>query len=201
MDYCADCTYCNPSDYKGSCNGLFYCEERCDYVFGNNPKCGDFCRAYSRSDYEIKDMIKKGEQERSSSNSSCYLTTIISIILGYGDKGYALEKLRSFRNNILQKDNRYKRLLVEYDFIGPLIAREIAKYENKELLAKNFYDNFIKKILVELEHGNYDKAVDIYVGMTYGLQVCFGLAGISIDPSVINDQDITKAGHGKVLVR
>ena len=62
MDYCAECTYLDPSKYKGSCNGLFYCEKRYDYVLGHTEKCGDFCRAYSRSYYRINDILynKKG---------------------------------------------------------------------------------------------------------------------------------------------
>lgn len=200
MDYCADCTYLDTNDYKGNCNGLYYCEKRCDYVVGNSPYCGDFCRAYSRSDYQIKDIIHRGEQEAGYS-SSCYLTTIVTHLLGKNDKGYVLTTLRNFRKNILQKNEEYKRILVEYDIIGPKISEEILKAPNKVEVAENLYNNILIKVVAFLENGEYEEAIKLYKGMTYGLQVCYGLANMTVDPAIIEARSITDSGYGRQRVK
>lgn len=200
MDYCAECTYLRTSDCKGSCNGLFYCERRYDYVFGDNPKCGDFCRAYSRSDYEIRDIKYKGEQEKNSS-SGCYLTTMISTILRQDDKGYTLTTLRNFRKHVLQQNEVYKQLLVEYDIIGPMIATKLAHDPNREMIAQNLYEHILKKVLENLEKGNKEEAIKLYKGMTYGLQVCYGLAEVRVDCAIVGARNIEESGYGKVMVR
>ena len=200
MDYCSECTYLRENDYKGNCNGLFYCERRYDYVYGNNPKCGSFCRAYSRSDYKIKDISIKGEQEQNYS-SGCYLTTMVSSILGFSDKGYVLSQLRKFRNNVLQNNLDYKELLVQYDIIGPKIAEQLYLDPNKNIVANGLYQNILLKVVKEIELGNIDIAVRLYKGMTYGLQVCYGLAEQKIDPAFIQSSNIKESGHGKVKVK
>lgn len=200
MDYCCECTYLRPDDYKGSCNGLFYCEKRYDYVYGNNPKCGNFCRAYSRSDYQIKDIGYKGEQEQNY-RSGCYLTTIISSILGYSDTGYTLNILRNFRNNVLQKDLDYKELLVQYDIIGPKLSKSIAEDPNRQMIANNLYKNILSRVIRYLEQGNTEEAIKLYKGMTYGLQVCYGYAEEKIAPAFIQVSDIKESGYGKVKVK
>ena len=200
MDYCAECTYLRTNDYKGSCNGLFYCEKRYDYILGNNPKCGDFCRAYRRTDYEIKDIKIKGEQEQSS-NTGCYLTTMVSTILGQDDKGYVLTTLRNFRKSVLQQDSTYKQLLVEYDIIGPILAKRLENDSRREMIARNLYENILKKVLENLEKGNKEEAIKLYKGMTYGLQVCYGLAEMKVDSAIVGARDIENSGYGKVKVR
>lgn len=199
MDYCAECTYLNPNDYKGNCNGLYYCEQRCDYVLGNAPKCGNFCRAYSRSDYQTRDLIYKGEQE-SNYSSGCFITTVISKILGHDDKGYILTILRNFRKNILQQDSNYKQLLVEYDIIGPMIADALINDPNRVMIANNLYENILKKIVIDLEKGQQKEAIKKYKGMTLGLQVCYGFAEIKVDPAIIQARSITQSGYGRQKV-
>lgn len=39
------------------------------------------------------------------------------------DNNIYLETMRNFRENVLQKDEKYKSLLVQYDIIGPKIAQ------------------------------------------------------------------------------
>ena len=63
----------------------------------------------------------------------------------------------------------------------------------------NLYEHILKNIVIEIEQGNYENAIKLYKGMTYGLKVCFGYANKNIDPAIISSKDIKESGHGKVL--
>ena len=200
MDYCGECTYLVPDKCKGYSNGYFYCEKKDTYVLASTEHCYDYCRAYSRPDYIARELQNRSVREKNGyDSSSCYITTIVSNILGYKDNGYVLNILRNFRNNYLQENNIYKSLLVEYDIIGPLIAKDIYNSPNKEEIAFNLYEHILKNIVIEIEQGNYENAIKLYKGMTYGLKVCFGYANKNIDPAIISSKDIKESGHGKVL--
>ena len=69
----------------------------------------------------------------------------------------------------------------------------------KEEIAFNLYEHILKNIVIEIEQGNYENAIKLYKGMTYGLKVCFGYANKNIDPAIISSKDIKESGHGKVL--
>lgn len=201
MDYCAECTYLDPEKCKGSCNGLFYCEKRYDYVLGNTEKCGDFCRAYSRSYYRINDIQFKGEQEERNNGTNCYITTIVSDILGYPEDGIVLKRFRQFRDNYLQKHDEYKDLLVEYDVIGPLISKSLSKDPYKEIIAQKIYKKSLKNILSYLTIGKYEDAVNMYKDMAYTLKRVYGYDKIDIEPFITEYCDIEKSGHGKIKLK
>lgn len=202
MDYCSECTYLVPDKCKGNSNGYFYCERQGSYVLATTEHCYNFCRAYSRSSDISHELEYRSNREKNGyDNSSCYITTIVSDILGYQDKGYVLNMLRNFRNNYLQKDNNYKELLVEYDIIGPMLAKDINNSPNKQEIAYNLYENILKNVVIEIEKGNNKEAIRLYKAMTYGLKVCFGYANKTIDPAITANQNIALAGHGKVKVK
>ena len=80
--------------------------------------------------------------------NGCYITTLICSILGYTDHCYVLTEMRNFRNNIMQKEATYFDILLEYDVIGPIIARSIyedyEERENKDMWVR-FYQLYLLK--------------------------------------------------------
>ena len=104
-----------------------------------------------------------------SSSSSCYLTTILCNTMGLPDNDISLETMRNFRNNILQKDEKYKPLLVEYDIIGPKIASCIASDPLKNILAPKYFTQYIKPIINLINNNKFDTAICLYKIMTNSL--------------------------------
>ena len=103
--------------YEGKCGKCV------NYSFtGNNSK--GYCSWYKT--YYYPDDSCTHQKNRYEPQQGCYLTTIICNKLGYSDDCFVLNTLRSFRDNVMQKNIEYKDMLMEYDTLGPVIAQNIA---------------------------------------------------------------------------
>ena len=202
MDYCSECTYLDPDKCKGDSKGLFNCEKRYDYVLATIEHCGSFCRAYSRRDWQIQNLYNRSDRERNGYDKPpCYITTIVCDTLGLEDNCEVLTHIRTLRDDILTKDEKYKKILVEYDVLGPLIACSIATSPRKLDIAKSLYDNVLIETSTLIKNKQYDSAVNLYFGMTKGLLIGFGYGDLKVDKEVIDNADISLAGHGKQKVK
>lgn len=188
--YCAACTYMGESaDYDGK----YYCDRKGERRYACDAKCYDFCEAYSRSNYSRENMY---ENSRSHQSSGCYLTTAMCNILGYPDNNYYLETLRTFRDSVLQQDFKYIPLLLSYDIIGPQIAYELEKDENKVEIATNLFNKFITASVSAIENNKTNDAVNIYVAMTQSLAERYNINTniVMLNPNEVN---IKELGHGR----
>ena len=131
MAQCAECTYLDLEDSNSE--GKYWCDKKCERHLSTDPECGSFCRAYSRSDGAISNAIS---YSKSKTDPPCYLTTMLCNILNLPDNNIYLETIRIFRANVLQKDEKYKKLIVEYDVIGPVIANALNNDPLKEVISK-----------------------------------------------------------------
>ena len=193
--YCAECTYLDLSSER---DGKFWCEKKLERHAANELECGRFCEAYSRSSSVSKSAYDFSE-EKTSNGRICYLTTMICEILGLPDNNTYLETLRQFRKNVLQKDNKYKKLLVEYDIIGPKIANYISKDPSKKLIANNYFYDYIIPVIYFLNEGNIEKAIELYITMTNKLKSLYNLDNINVTTIEIDEADILESGHGKYV--
>lgn len=191
-NYCSECTYLNLNsigDY-----GNFWCEEKLEWHKANEIECYRFCRAYNRDssvansayNYSIEHTPKEG----------CYLTTMLCHILGMNDNNIYLETMRSFRKNILQNDEKYKSILVEYDIIGPKIAQYLMLDPLKEKLANTYFQRYIIPISKLLEEKKNNMAINLYMNMTNSLSCLYNLNSITLSIEEINNADIKESGHG-----
>lgn len=190
-NYCSDCTYLDLS--TGDLYGKFWCEKRLERHQANEIECYRFCKAYSRSSNEADSAY---QYSRDHSGSGCYITTIICNILGMPDNNEYLETLRFFRDNFLQKDERYKPSLVEYDLIGPKIANALKNDPLKEKIANKYFHNYIIPTCELIKEKKYREAADLYKTMTNLLKYFYGLNNMSITALDIDNADINKSGHG-----
>lgn len=193
--YCAECTYLDLSSER---DGKFWCEKRLERHAANELECDRFCEAYSRSSSVSKSAYDFSE-EKTSSGSGCYLTTIICNILGLPDNNIYLKTLRDLRDNVLQKDQKYKKLLVEYDIIGPKIANYISKDPSKKIIANNYFYNYIIPIIYFINEGNIEKAIQLYTTMTNKLKNLYNLDNINLTTIEIDEANILESGHGKYV--
>ena len=206
-NYCAACTYLGEeADYEGK----YYCESKGEDHYAFDPKCYNFCEAYSRSNSARENMYDNSYNHNSSSSSSsssydspiCYLTTAMCNILGYPDDNYYLQMLRTFRDETLKKDVKYIPILLTYDTIGPQIAYNLYQDEFKTTIAKTLFTAYITKAVSAIEENKTQEAVNIYIAMTNTLARRYNINTriMHINPNSINLDNINMEtlGHGRI---
>ena len=189
---CGECTYLDLSD--GDIYGKFYCEKKYERHLSTDVECGSFCTAYSRDYYTIQNAHRYSNEH--SSGGGCYLTTILCNILKMDDNNIYLETMRNFRNNILQKEEKYKRILVEYDIIGPKIAQFISLDPLKEKIEQVYLYKYIIPIVNLINEEKYESAINNYITMTNSLSFFYNLNHMSVSQLEIDNADINTSGHG-----
>ena len=144
--------------------------------------------------------------EKEYGSSGCFITTITCNLLGKEDNDPVMVSLRKFRDEILQKNDKYSDILKLYDSIGPVISSNIMHDIYKEEVAKEIYEK-LKGFTSLIESKKYDEAARNYVIMTLRLVKEYGLDSMYRNMRdnnfgyKDNEFDITKAGHGKKVVK
>lgn len=180
------CGSCTKMDVEKTSGYKYYCEKRNAFYEASDP---NICYAY---DFDIERDYD--ELERKENLNSCYITTILCLILKFDDNCEILNIMREFRSNVLQKDIKYLSLLLEYDTIGPKIAEYLLEDENSLWIAKELLIHYIKPIIEYIQIKNFDNAVIMYTRMMNLLKENYGL---NDDIQILN-YDWQEGGHGKV---
>ena len=190
---CSECTFLDLNNEYNSNDGRFRCEAKYEWHYANEIACYRECYAYGRDSSVARAAFKHSEECRSS--SGCYLTTITCEIMGLDDDSYYLQTLRNFRKNVLQKNKKYKQLLVEYDIIGPIIARKLKQDNKKDMIALNLLNLGISKTVYHILNNDNLNAIKTYMTMT---ELLIQGYNIPIKPTElqIKNADINKSGHG-----
>ena len=180
---CGSCEYFNDQYYNKS-----YDMTLPDYVKGHCT----WYKCFYYPDDSCDHYIKRG-----TAGGGCYITTIVCYILGYKDDCETLNNLRKFRNDILQKDEKYKEVLFSYDSVGPGIAYSIKKDYDKNknnYFASLIYSYYIEPISNLVTGGNREEAINKYMEMTNCLQDTFGI----MNSNELDSYDYNKGGHGYI---
>lgn len=182
--------------YEGKCGSCENFEEpkgrNIPYDTSNSYYVKGFCTWY-RVYYYPDDSCKEHYRKRGSAQAGCYITTMVHSILGMDDKSDTMETLRSFRDNVLQKDEKYKDILYEYDTVGPQIAEKL-KSEDKKVV-KEIYSSCLVPVVELIKEKRNSEAIDKYKNMTQMLALYYD---IDISKEVDKDYDYTTGGHGKI---
>lgn len=195
-NHCSDCVYLDLD--TGDIYGKFWCEKRLESHLANELECNRFCKAYSRDESVSKSAYNYSLEH--SSSGGCYLTTMICNILGYNDDNEYLNTMRNFRNNILQKQDKYKPLLVEYDIIGPKISESLNNDPLKNSIAFAFFHKFILPITSLIKNNKNEEAINSYICMTNNLKSLYDI-NYTISNIEIDTADIKNSGHGTYKVK
>ena len=190
---CSEC--CQLDISKMDRNGMYYCEKKREYVSACARECNYYTKAYRRSDEEAKNL----REAANNSGSGCFITTIVVNTLGYADNVSYLQTLRYFRDNVLQKNEKFKSILATYDVVGPLISKNIENDKNKHQICLNLFNLCIKDVCRLIKLNKEDEAINLYTTMTELLIKGFNI-NKSYDEQYLNNMDISKSGHGKVVV-
>lgn len=190
--HCSECTYLKVSGEDNY--GKFWCEYKNEWMYANAIECYRFCTAYNRPSQISRSAFEYSESKQNS--SGCYITTALCDILKMPDNNPYLQTLRIFRKEILQKNPQYFSILIHYDLIGPMIAKNMMREEKKEAIAYQLLENFIKPVVLLVQNKKTKEAVDLYVLMTNELAARYQIPTIWITQDVVDQADIAKSGHG-----
>ncbi len=193
---CSECTYLNLDKEYDTSDGRFWCETKLEWHYANEAACYRYCTAYSRNSSVARSY--KEHSEACQQSSGCFITTVIVNILKQNDRSIAMEKLRAFRDNILKKNDKYKKVLVEYDLIGPIVATKLSADSNALQISKNLYNLGIKNVIKLIDKGLFDEAVSLYADMTELLKIGYNIK-TNITKEEIENCDLKASGHGNYV--
>ena len=179
MNYCGECAKLdkNQKEYWGD---RYYCVEKCKYRETNEKACNNF--------------IKK--PEGGYTPCGCFITTIVCNKLGYEDNCDLLNTLRFLRENYLKKTETGRKILQEYDIIGPVISHEleiVPVIESSLLLQK-----FLLPCYYLIKQNDFEQAVLIYTNMVNELKEKYAnsLLDAHLDYGLVSKED--ELGKGRI---
>ena len=176
--YCRECECMDMEDAWKYDSSKRYCSERREYYNPNEQAC-------SRMKYDEKRNPKP--------SSPCYLTTMINNILGMPDDGYTLNTLRSLRDNYMLKHPETYPMLLEYDIIGPRIAKKLQNDPINIYIAREFYNSHILPVTEDVLNRRYEEAIAKYQEMTYKLKNHYNIDDTITEEIKVNIKTLGKA--------
>lgn len=177
-----DCSSPFDSSWYGCANEKGYCDFYHQYFYPDDS-CGHY------------------KNRKTYVPSPCYITTVVCNILGYSDNCGLLNTLRNFRDNVMQKNIKYREMLYEYDTVGPIIAKKLEEeYKNCEDIdmINGLFNFFIQPTVAFISANKFDDAVSRYFEMTKSLEEYYSVYPSDVIP---NNYDDTKGGHGNFITK
>lgn len=163
-DYCGNCVHLdsNQKEYWGD---RYYCTKTCKYKETNDKAC-----------YNFVEKPEKGYQP-----AGCFITTAVCEVLGYSDDCEILVVLRNFRENYLKETKEGRKILQEYDQVGPIISDYIRQEPiiNSIILTTKYIIPCVDLIKTK----RYIGAIIIYEEMVKTLKEQYNLTNYMIDYS------------------
>lgn len=222
---CERCGYCVYMDVTKLKDGRYYCRYLDTYKFADSKDsliCKKECERFAKDKYlgdsaiEVSKQWKKinnfkedkedkiktveiVEKETSFQSTGCFITTIVVGILGLDDNCEVLRVLRKFRNNKLQKETYYRGLLMNYDLIGPMIAKKLFEDENREELVIDLYFDYLVNCVDYLKIGDEESAVYKYTEMVNILKDHYSESlNLELGTDIMELYDQSQGGHGRL---
>lgn len=175
--YCYECTKLNLNDQNRYDPEKYYCTEYNRYI----NKCDHACSNH----FVYNEALKR---------SSCFITTAVCEILGLSDDNIYLTSLRNFRDNYMMQSEELKKILVEYDLVGPIISICIKNDTFKRTKSLMMLELYIKPIYNLLNNKKYSEAIDRYIDMTHELMISYNIKRPTYDIDQIDTENIGR-GH------
>lgn len=190
---------------------MSYCKH---YEQGSGWFSSDYCNVSGKSETipsSYFQYCKNGggcpwyEREYGTSGG-CFITTVTCGILGKDDHDPVMDSLRKFRDEILQKQDKYSDILKIYDSIGPRISCNLNHDEKREEKAEALYSK-LERFVELIDKSEYEKAAKSYVVMTLRLVSQYGMQNMyrSIRDNNFGynegEFDQKTAGHGKKVAK
>ena len=170
--YCRECQCMNLDDVYKYDKSRYYCTERKQYYNPNDRACSRMIYDENRSRY--------------------YIATVINKILGFPNNGYELKQIQLLKDEYMKIHPEYYQTLIEYDLIGPKIAKAIEEDPLNKLIATTFYESYIIPVANDIQHKQYKIAITKYKEMVFRLKNMY-----YIDDTITQELDINVKTLGK----
>lgn len=194
-ELCGYCCYLDVSQYK---DGTYYCEKHKDYRYADENGCYKFCPRWNRDMHLGEDAIKHSksykEGNQSSGNFGCIVTNILVKILGFRDDSKTMNSFRELRNEYMQKNPICKKILMTYDFIGPIIVDRMNNDEDYLEVAQDLYMSYIKDAVNLINNKKYREAAILMASMLKSQMERYNIEEISDELDETYNQ--STGGHG-----
>lgn len=151
--YCRECLCMDLNDRNRYDKNEAWCSAWRKYFNPNDKAC---------SRYFEYDPRKTG--------GGYYITTIICNILGTEKAKKAFKNIRELKDDYMLNHPETYPMLIEYDVVGPKIAKAINNDTNKLEIAKIFYDSYILPVTEDIKNKKYEEAIIKYQDMTNKLK-------------------------------
>lgn len=153
---CGSCIYMNTNDYIKGRNSKCRCTYRNQYYELTEKECSH--HKYDRGkNYD--------ELARRCKYCRWYVVSAIFEKLGLSDDYESIALLHGFREEYLEKNEKYKKFLGMYDLEGPKMAEFIKEDEDSLELCRNIIQNVLVHVLDCIKNGDNEKAMDYYIQM------------------------------------
>lgn len=130
----------------------------------------------------------------------CYITTAACTIIGIGRDNVYLDTFKEFKQKVLRKNEKYFKLLVLYDVVGPKISKALLEDPDKEKIAIKIMAE-IKRAYDLLIGERYEEAINNYITMTLYLADYYKIEVPEITDELVSKVDIEKSGDGKLVYK
>ena len=157
---CGSCVHLNVNDYvrtKDNC----YCTLRGGYHDLHERACSKHEYDRYRDYYDL--------------NKRWYIVSAICRKLKLSDDYECVRLLHNFRINVLEKDEKYKDLLEEYDKVGPFIAQMLEEDDDSKELCMRLLQVYLLNVLDLIKVYKNDEALDKYIEMVKLLRVIYNI--------------------------
>ena len=119
-----------------------------------------------------------------------HIATFICNVLGKELNDSVYLSVKALRDEFLEKDSKYDRVLEEYDTIGPLICHYINMEECRDYIAHNLYTEYLTPCAQAWDNNEPERALRIYLTMLNALKKKYGL-GNHLNESTENELNRT----------
>lgn len=100
----------------------------------------------------------------------CYITTAVCDSLGKGLDCYELQVLKDYRDNYLEPTPEGHALVEEYYDIAPTIVKRMDRQDNRDVLYKALYEDYVMPCIQDIESQEYEACREKYQEMVLSLK-------------------------------
>lgn len=100
----------------------------------------------------------------------CYITTAVCDSLGKGLDCYELQVLKDYRDNYLEQTPEGHALVEEYYDIAPTIVKRMDRQDNRDMLYKALYEDYVMPCIQDIESQEYEACREKYQEMVLSLK-------------------------------
>lgn len=126
-----------------------------------------YCRDYN---YDECEVYKCEDDRYDRSSSGCFLTSACTAARGLPDNCHELQTLRNFRDNWLKQQPDGVLLIARYYEIAPRIVAVIDTRDDRLEIYDGIYREMVEPCVALIGQGKYQKALEIYQGVTIELE-------------------------------